>query len=233
MPEALSRTVRATLLGRTVMFGSMEQAALEELAGRASQRSYRRGEVIVREGDPGDALFVVVEGLVKVYVTSAGGDEMLLVTLAPPSVFGELPLVDGGSRSASAAALEATTLLTLTRAELLEGLRGDVRLADGLLRSLGSLVRRLTDQAADLVFLDLHGRVAKLLVSIAEKNPPAAGNEWELDLHLTQGEIASMVGGSRQSVNQVLRSFERRGLVELDGRRVVIKQVDRLRRDAS
>lgn len=233
MPEALSPSVGAALLRRTVMFGAMEQTALEQLAGRALQRSYRRGEVIVREGDPGDALFVVVDGLVKVYVTSAGGDEMLLVTLAPPAVFGELPLVDGGTRSASAAALQATTVLTVTRSALLEGLSGDVRLADGLLRSLGSLVRRLTDQAADLVFLDLHGRVAKLLLRIAEKNPPAPGGEWELDLHLTQAEIASMVGGSRQSVNQVLRSFERRGLVELDGRRVVIKQLDRLRRDAT
>ena len=157
---------------------------------------------------------------------------MVLVTLGPSSVFGELPMVDGGLRSASAAAVEATTVLMVTRAALLEALRESPELADRLLRSLGSMVRRLTDQAADLVFLDLHGRVAKLLLTLDDERGTGATDDRSLDLGMTQTDLANMVGGSRQSVNQVLRSFERLGYLELDGRRIVIRERALLERRA-
>ena len=220
----------AALLQNTSLFGALPEDATERLAEKATRRSYGRGEIIFREDDPGDALCVVVSGLVKVYRISPDGDEMLLVTLGPASVFGELPMVDGGLRSASAAAVEAATVLLISRAALLDLLRSSPELADGLLRSLGSMVRRLTDQAADLVFLDLHGRVAKLLLRLAEERGTPGANGQAMDLHLTQSDLANMVGGSRQSVNQVLNSFERLGYVELDGRRIVIKKPDLLKK---
>jgi CRP/FNR family cyclic AMP-dependent transcriptional regulator len=222
----------ATLLSNTRLFGTMSADALQRVAEKARRRSYSRGEVIFREDDPGDALCVVVKGLVKIYLTSVDGDEMLLVTLGPSAVFGELPMVDGGLRSASAAAVEPSTLLTLTRSALLEALSSSPQLVDGLLRSMGSMVRRLTDQAADLVFLDLHGRVAKLLLGLAEERGTTDAAGLALDLHLTQTDLANMVGGSRQSVNQVPHSFERRGYLELDGRRIIIKKPDLLLRRA-
>lgn len=222
----------ASLLQNTAVFGTMDSDALQQLVGKAQRRSYRRGEVIFRENDPGHALCVVVEGLVKIYLTSVDGDEMVLVTLGPSAVFGELPMIDEGPRSAAAAAVEPSTLLMLTRPALLEAIHASPQLVDGLLRSLGSMVRRLTDQAADLVFLDLHGRVAKLLLGLAEERGTSSSAGWELDLHLTQSDLANMVGGSRQSVNQVLRSFERLGYLRLDGRRIEIIQPGRLRHRA-
>jgi CRP/FNR family transcriptional regulator, cyclic AMP receptor protein len=228
----MSQDDDAALLSNTHLFGGMEPTALQRLADKARRRSYARGAVIFNEDDPGEALWVVVEGLVKIYLTSADGDEMVLVTLGPSTVFGELPMVDGGPRSASAAAVEASTLLTLTRTALLEALTDSSQLVDGLLRSMGSMVRRLTDQAADLVFLDLHGRVAKLLLGLAGEHTSPQVDRWALDLHLTQTDLANMVGGSRQSVNQVLRSFERLGYLDLDGRRIVIKRPELLSRRA-
>jgi CRP/FNR family transcriptional regulator, cyclic AMP receptor protein len=222
----------AALLQNTPLFGGMPAETLQRIAEKAVRRSYGRGQIIFREEDYGDALCVVVSGLVKVYRTSPDGDEMLLVTLGPASVFGELPMVDGGPRSASAAAVEATTVLTVNRAALLEALRESPELAERLLRSLGSMVRRLTDQAADLVFLDLNGRVAKLLLRLAEERGSAEGGGRTLDLHLTQSDLANMVGGSRQSVNQVLNTFERLGYLELDGRRIVIRKPELLQRRA-
>ena len=222
----------AALLERTPLFSTMAPEALETLAAKASRRSYARGEVIFREDDAGDALCVVVSGLVKVYRNSTDGDEMVLVALGPPDVFGELPTVDGGVRSASAAAVEPTVLLMLNRAALLEALGDSPELADRLLRSLGSMVRRLTDQAADLVFLDLHGRVAKLLLALAEERGSSEFGARTLDLSLTQTDLANMVGGSRQSVNQVLNSFERLGYIELEGRRIVIRRPELLKRRA-
>lgn len=222
----------AAFLGRTEVFGALRDDALLSLGERAVERSYKRGQAIVHEGDAGDALFVVVEGLVKVFVTSEEGDEMVLVTLRPPETFGELAVIDGGTRSASAETLEATKVLVLTRSVLLEVLRTDASLTEALLRSLGALVRRLTEQAADLVFLDLPGRVAKLLLGMADEHGTSDGDALVLDLHMTQTDLAGLVGGSRQSVNQILRQFEGRGYLELRGRQVVLKKPELLRRRA-
>ena len=121
-------------------------------------------------------------------------------------------------------------MLRFERTTLLELVQRYPPVGVGLLRSLGRLLRRLTDQASDLVFLDLHGRVAKLLVRFAEAE--AVADEVVLDLHLTQGDIAQMVGGSRQSVNQILRALADSGYLEIRGRRIVIKELDQLRRRA-
>lgn len=222
----------AALLGRTRLFGALEEDTLYRLAERADERTCDKGEIVVQEGQPGGSLFVVVNGLLKVFVTSPGGEEMVLVTLKPADVFGELALVDGGPRSASAQALERSTLLVLGRNALLEIVREEPSLTDALLRSVGALVRRLTAQAADLVFLDLHGRVAKLLLGLAEDQGEQTESGKVLDLHMTQSDLAHMVGGSRQSVNQILRSFEERGYVELRGRQILVKEPESLRRRA-
>jgi CRP/FNR family cyclic AMP-dependent transcriptional regulator len=222
----------AAHLAATRLFGELEPAALSSLAERAVERSYKKGQLLVYQGDSGDSVFVIVEGLVKVMVTSEEGEEMVLVTLRPSDTFGELSLVDGGPRSASAEAVEATRVLIITRAILLELIEQHPSLTDSLLRSLGSLARRLTEQAADLVFLDIHGRMAKLLLSMADQRGTQAGDGIVLDLNLTQADLAAMVGGSRQSVNQTLRSFESRGYLQIEGRTITLKKPEELRRRA-
>jgi len=222
-----------SLLSRTQLFGDLDHDTLARLGDRAVERTYRRGQLVCHEGDTGDALFVVVEGLIKVFVTSEDGEEMVLVTLRPPETFGELALIDGRARSASAEALEHSSVLALTRPTLIDLMASNPALVESLLRSLGAVVRRLTEQAADLVFLDLHGRVAKLLLGLAQERGETTEAGTVLDLHMTQSDLAGMVGGSRQSVNQILRTFARRGYLELHGRQVVLKQPELLRRRAS
>jgi CRP/FNR family cyclic AMP-dependent transcriptional regulator len=224
---------RATdLLTRSELFRDLDPEVLHALSDRAVTRSYRKGERVFHQGDPGDAMYVVVEGLVKVVVLSEGGEEMVLVTLGPAQSFGELALIDGRPRSAGAEVVEPTTLLVITRRALLDALAQHPGIAEKLLGSLGSVIRRLTEQTADLVFLDLHGRVAKLLLGFAEDQGKQGEEGILLDLHLTQSELAAMVGGSRQSVNQILHGFAGRGYLELRGRTVVLKDMGRLRRRA-
>lgn len=220
----------SSILGKTELFSRLDDEILDRLAERAIARRYRRGQLIFGEGDSGESLFLVVDGLVKVFVTSDEGEEMVLITLRSGDSFGELALIDGQPRSASAQALEETSVLVVTREVLLELMLAFPPIAESLLASLGALVRRLTEQTADLVFLDLHGRVAKLLVHFAAER----GREEKavLDLHLTQSDLAAMVGGSRQSVNQILRAFEKRGYIELRGRTMVLKRMDLLSRRA-
>ncbi len=220
------------LLGATSLFGDLDAAVLDGLGARAVPRTFQKGEFIFHEGEPGDSLFVIRSGLAKVFVTSAEGDEMVLTTLVPPEVFGELSLIDGGARSASAEVLEPTEVLVITRAVLLDTLHQHPEVTDSLLVNLGALVRRLTEQASDLVFLDLYGRVAKLLVGLADDRGETTSDGIVLDLNVTQSDLARMVGGTRQSVNQILKNFDRRGYLELSGRTITLKEPEQLRRRA-
>jgi CRP-like cAMP-binding protein len=171
----------------------------------------------------------MADGLVKLELSSLAGEEMVLTTVKPPQTFGELALLDGGPRSANAEAVQDSRLICIPRRDILALISRQPQLADSLFRSLGGMLRRLTDQAADQVFLDLPGRVAKLLLALAGDS--ATGGA-EIDVPLTQTDLAQMVGGSRQRVNRILASFEARGLLEVHGRRMVIKRPDQLRERA-
>jgi CRP/FNR family cyclic AMP-dependent transcriptional regulator len=225
-------TTAANLLAQTRLFAGLDADTLRGLGEVSVMRRYRRGQIIFAQGDPGDSLFVVAEGRVKVMVGSAEGEEMVLVTLGAPETFGELALVDGGERSATVEATEATELLVLTRSAFFDLMRKRPALVDGLLARLGALIRRLTDQMSDLVFLDLNGRVAKLLLGLASQRGETGTESALLDLPFTQTEIAHMVGGSRQSVNQILRSFEAAGFIEMSGHTVRLLRTEALRRRA-
>ena len=215
----------AMLLAETELFAGIDPAAAAELAQRTVRKTFRRGQPLFHQGDPGDALYVLVDGCVAVVVTSEAGDRMVLNTMCPPSVIGEIALLDGGVRSASAEAVEETTTLVLSRAAFLESMREHPPLVDELLRSLGRLVRRLSEQASDFVFLDLPGRVAKALLRLADDGEPA-------EVSVTQARLAEMVGGTRQSVNEILHALAARGMVELQGRRILICDPEQLGRRA-
>lgn len=222
------------ILRQSTLFSRLSDDALQVVAEAAAERSVPRANAIFFEGDPGDAFFVIASGSVKVYVTSVDADEMVLATLLPGDSLGEVTVLDGGPRSASAETLEDTQLLAFSRSTLLTLMQEHPAIADDLLRAMGQMVRRLTHQAADFVFLDLEGRVAKALLSFAEQrgDTDAENGSVQLDLALTQADLGRMVGGSRQRVNQVLRGLEDRGYVEVEGRTVRIIDVPRLQRRA-
>ncbi len=222
----------ASVLAATDLFRDIDADGLDAIVERSIARRYQKGDFVFHEGDQGDTLFVLAEGMVKVFVTSEDGDEMVLATLRPPETFGELAVIDEGPRSASAKAMEPTTLLAFTRATFLHLLQEHPALMRSLYRTLGTLLRRVLEQASDLIFLDLPGRVAKLLVTLAEEVGDLREEGTLLDLRMTQGTLAGMVGGSRPSVNQILRNFEQRGYLELQGKQILIKRPELLRRRA-
>jgi CRP-like cAMP-binding protein len=203
----------------------VDEAVLEQITAAGRPRAYARGELLFVEGDPGDALYVLMSGTVTVFRTSPEGERVALTMLTAPDVLGEIALLDGASRSASAEATEPTTVLTLARPEFFALLRQQPRLLEPLLRQFGMMVRRLTEQTSDHVFLDLGGRVAKALLRLAGPGTPPA-------VAITQSRLAEISGGTRQSVNQVLGGFAQRGLVHLEGRRVLLTDVPGLRHRA-
>jgi CRP-like cAMP-binding protein len=217
--------VERALRGVT-LFADVDADALTELASNARVRSYPRRQIVFSRGDPSDTLIVVLSGRVQIIVRSVDGGELILAVLGEGDVLGEPSLADGGPRSADAQAAEETSLLIIPRDAVVALARQDAGVAMKMLAAVSDTLRRLTDLTEDLVFLDLPRRVAKILLSV----PSAAGGE--VDLGMSQEQLAHRVGGTRQSVNAALRGFERRGWIAMHGRRVTIRQSDALARFA-
>ena len=220
---------KAAVLARTELFKGVDDAARRLIAERVGERVVERGRSVFVQGEPGDRMYVLAEGAVKLYVSSREGGIVELARHQPPASFGELALLDGGPRSASAEAVERSVLLVVIRAELLRLLRSEEKVAEALLRALGTMVRRTTRQVTDLVFLDLRGRVARQLLLLAEDGNGAGA----VTRRVTQGELATMVGGARQTVNQALKSLESSGYIRTAGHAVEILDRDQLQRLAN
>jgi CRP/FNR family cyclic AMP-dependent transcriptional regulator len=221
----------ADVLGATPVFSALDGPALTDLAAASRQRTYGRGQYLWYQGDLGDHMVVIGEGLAKVVLTSERGEEAVLVTMGPHDTAGELALLDGLPRSASVVAVEPTTVLMLPRAAVQEAMSAHPEVLDAVLRRLGQLVRRLTDQTGGLVFLDLTGRVAEVLLQLAQRH--AQDDEHTvLDVGLSQSDIAAMVGATRPAVNRVLQLFAARGLISVHGRVIVLRDPAALRRRA-
>jgi CRP-like cAMP-binding protein len=222
------------LLMRCPLFSGGEPDALEDLVRRLRRRRFKRGEVIFHEGDPGDALHVVAVGSVKIVLSSEEGEEAILASLHPGEFFGELSLLDGSPRSASAVAIEASETLSLPRDAFLEELGRSASLRDCLLRSLAGELRRLTGHVEELHFLDISGRLASRLVRLAEAAdpPPRRTEDGRLEATLewpfTQSDLAAMIGATRQSVNRLLVDLVDRGLVRIERETLVIPDLERL-----
>lgn len=219
-------------LARCPLFAHGSRTMLESLAGTLRRRRFRRGEVIMHQGDPGDSLHIVAAGAVKILLPSAEGEEAIIATLRPGDFFGELALLDGAPRSATAAALEAAETLVLPRSvfmELLDTLPG---LRDALLAGLAHELRRLTGHVEELHFLDLAGRLAMRLTRLARETSPDAHGEIRLGWPYTQSDLAAMIGGTRQSVNRLLSELVDDGLIRIEPEALVIADLDELARRA-
>ena len=219
-----------SLLRGIPLFAELPESGLAELAAIAMTRHYGAGQYVFYQGDPGHALYVIVHGRVQVVLTSDDGGTVILAVLGSGEVFGELALIDGGPRSASVLVAEDAELLTVDRNTLLALLARQPMLLAALLASLGGLIRGLSDRVGDLMFLDLPQRVAKAIVHLVEATQ--ADGKRVVEMPMTQGELASMVGGSRQSVNQILQRFEQRDLLRREGSRITIMDLDALRQRA-
>ena len=218
----------AELLGAVPLFASLTLQQRELLARAAIPRKVRRGELVFAQGAPGDALYVVARGSVLVHRTGRGGERRAMTVIESPGSFGEIPFVDGRPRSASVEALEDTDLFALPRREFLQLLVEEPKMVQGVLRELGRMVRRLTEQLTDASLLDLPGRVAKTLVRLVEVRREADPDALPV-VGLSQSKLAELAGGSRQSVNGALATLATRGLIQIDGRRIIVMDLPGLR----
>lgn len=221
-----SERIGALLLG-TPALAALEPEDAEELARHCRLRRVRRGQILFSQGDPADYLLVVVSGQLRVLVTSPEGGELVLTVLGAGDSLGEVGCFDGGTRSAGVEALQDSTVMQLSAADLLSLIERRPAVAKGLLAEMSAQLRRLTGVTSDLVFLDVPRRVAKLLAREFERTGLA-----DLELTETQAQLGARIGGTRQSVNSALASLERRGWIEVSGRHVGVRDLPALRRFA-
>ena len=214
------------------LFAALDDEAAEALRSTMTRVEVPRGEAIFHEGDPGDRLYVIVEGKIKLGRASGDGRENLLAILGPGEMFGELSLFDPGPRNAAGTAVADTVLLGVGSDDLDEWLRGRPEVARHLLRALARRLRRTNEALADLVFSDVPGRVAKALLDLSERFGRPTDDGLRVAHDLTQEELAQLVGASRETVNKALADFVHRGWIQLQGKSVVVLDEDRLRRRA-
>jgi CRP/FNR family transcriptional regulator, cyclic AMP receptor protein len=215
---------------RSPLLANLPPEALARLGGSARRRSYRRGEVIFHQGDPGDALHFIIDGRVKVVLDAETGEEAVIAILGPGECFGELALIDGEPRSATVETLEPVQTLSLSRPDFMTFIRDNPQAAERLLVTLAGMVRRTDESMADLVFLDLEGRLVKKLLELADAHGRDVDGAIEIELPMTQEDLAAMIGATRASVNKLLGWYEDRGAIQRRGRRIAIFDQDRLRR---
>jgi CRP-like cAMP-binding protein len=204
------------LLAQTEFFAAAPPDVLEVIVAAGSERRLVRGDLLFREGDAADALYVVLTGRVAIAIANPIDHRETVVSLMEPGdLFGEMAMLDDGPRSAMARALETSTVLAIPFSPVVDAFQSDPRLLWGVTRLLAHRLRAMDEALADSVFLDVTGRTAKRLLELSE-------GADEFVLPVTQEELAGMVGASRERVNKAIASFIRLGWIEQHDRRYSI-----------
>ncbi|HKG93561.1 MAG TPA: Crp/Fnr family transcriptional regulator [Gemmatimonadaceae bacterium] len=204
-------------LATVPLLSQIEREELERLAELTREKQYPKGSVILFEDDPGDSLYIVRQGRVKVVLIGEDGREVILGVLGVGEHFGELSLIDEQPRSAHVIAMEDSVLLVLRRDDFRRRVDAQPRIAWALLVELSRRLRRADDKIGGLVLLDVPGRIARLLLDFAQE----AGSDT-IDKPLTHQTIAQMIGASRETVSRAMREFQDQGLIRVERRQISV-----------
>jgi len=217
------------ILAKVPIFAGLPEEELERLGRLLRPRRYTRGEVIFLEGDEGTALCLIAEGRIRIQLTGSDGREVVINVYGSGEIFGEMALLDGEPRSADAIAQDPSRVFWLQRDDFAAFLDSHPRAAMTMLASLSRRLRHTTRVVQDATFRDVPARLARVLLDLAARNGQALPQGIRIESRLTQGELAAMVGASRETVNRALRGFEQRGLIGWEASRITINHPDQLR----
>jgi CRP-like cAMP-binding protein len=207
----------ADFLATIPLFSGLQRDELQKFADLTRERSYPKGSVILFQDDPGDSLFVLRSGRVKVVLIGEDGREVILGVLEPGAHFGELALIDDQPRSAHVIAMEDANLLILRREDFRRRVEANPSVAWALLTELSRRLRRADVKIGGLVLLDVPGRIARLLLDLADE----AGSD-AIEKPLTHQTIAQMIGASRETVSRAMKEFQDAGLITVERRKIAV-----------
>jgi CRP-like cAMP-binding protein len=209
-----------TLIERNHLFRGLPQKTIDRVAALATRRIYDEGAIIFMRGDPGDSLCGVVTGRVRISASRAGGKEVFLNIMEPGDAFGEIALLDGSPRTATATAMARTELMIIARDAFFALLRTEPQLAEHLIQLLCKRVRWTAEQMEDSALLNVPAKIAKRLLSLASVHGRESPEGTRLVI--SQEELAQFLGLSRQVVNQHLQSWRAQGWIALGRGNVTI-----------
>ncbi|MGV0396915.1 CRP-like cAMP-activated global transcriptional regulator GlxR [Corynebacterium suicordis] len=220
------------ILSRAGIFQGVDPSAVRSLIEQLDTVTFPRGTTIFDEGEPGDQLYIIISGKVKLARHSVDGRENLLTVMGPSDMFGELSIFDPGPRTSSAVCVTELKAATMDSTTLQQWITDHPGVTQQLLRVLARRLRRTNNSLADLIFTDVPGRVAKALLQLANRFGTQEGGALRVHHDLTQEEIAQLVGASRETVNKALAEFAHRGWIRLEGKSVLISDTERLAKRA-
>ncbi len=197
----------ATFFRETLLFGELPEADLEVIVSQSHDRDLRRGDIIFREEDPPDEIYIVLSGRIAIVNKSIDGRESMVALMESGDLFGEMGLFDGKGRSAQARALEDSVVTAIPYEPVRSLYESNPIFLWQVIEMLAGRLRNMDEALADSVFLDVTGRTAKKLLELA-------GESEEFSLPITQEELAGMVGASRERVNKAIAAFVRLGWIE-------------------
>ncbi len=216
-------------LKQTSLFGELEDSELAPIAALCHKRKVPKGSILFYAGDPGNSCYMLLSGKIKIVVTADDGREHILGLLGPHDLFGEMSLLDGEPRSASAVAVEESHVVVIQRDDFLKVLSEKPMIPLKLLSVLSRRLRRTDGHVESLAFLSAPGRVARLLLGLAEDLGNRTPEGLAFETRMTRQEMANLTGTSRETFTRVLMDYQDRGLVVLDRNQYMLKDEAKLR----
>jgi CRP/FNR family cyclic AMP-dependent transcriptional regulator len=211
--------VSTAVLRSVPLFASFSEEPLRMLTTVVTRRSVTRGTIIMAAGDPTDSLYIVLSGRLKVMMSDEDGKEVILSILGPGEFFGEMGLIDDAPRSASVVAIEACELLAINRRDFKKCLAENFEMAMAVMRGLVRRLREADRKIGSLALLDVYGRVARLLLDMAE----TVDGQKMVTKRLPKQDIAKMIGASREMVSRVMKDLQMGGYIEMRGSTIVLR----------
>src|SRR5579864_2645852 len=219
------------ILRKTPLFASLTQKEMQSLVGRVTQRHFQRGEMLFSEGDSCTGLFLVALGKIRIFKLSPAGREQVLAVEGPGSSFAELPVFDGGVYPASASALEDAEVFFISSKDFQNYCREHPEVALKVLAVVGSRLRRLVGIIEDLSFTTVRQRLISLLLRLAQGGGTATKQGVRVELTTTHQDLAAELGTVRELVSRNLSRLQAEGLLEVDGRTIIVKDLSGLKRE--
>ncbi len=213
--------IRATI-ARAPLFAQLPISAIEDLTARVSVRKVAVGSSVVTQDEPGDSMFVIMSGRIKVVMFGESGREVTLSILRPGDSFGEMSLFDQGPRSAHCLAIEPTTLLVLSRDDLMKHMQAHPRTAINLVSEMARRLRRADETIAQLALCDVNERLVHRLVALGREEGAAGPDGLVVRRRPTQQELANMIGSCRETISRAFNQLARDGLIIPRGRSLVV-----------
>ena len=211
--------VSTAMLRSVPLFASLSEEPLRMLTTVVTRRSVTRSTIIMAAGDPVDSLYIVLSGRLKVMMSDADGKEVILSILGPGEFFGEMGLIDEAPRSASVVAIEPCELLAINRRDFKKCLAENFEMAMAVMRGLVRRLREADRKIGSLALLDVYGRVARLLLDMAE----TVDGQKMVTKRLPKQDIAKMIGASREMVSRVMKDLQTGGYIEMRGSSIVLR----------